>query len=98
VIEKIAIARSKQLHRFNTSTIVNGTMRNRDITVFAKLENDAKQLLDQAAATLLLSARGYMKTVRVARTIADLENCESIAVPHVAEALQYRAQSLSLNV
>ena len=47
-------------------------------------------ILQQAIHELGLSARAHDKVLRVARTIADLEGCESIAVEHLAEAVQYR--------
>jgi magnesium chelatase family protein len=47
-------------------------------------------LLQTASHTLQLSARSYHRLLKVARTIADLEEASSIAAPHVAEALRYR--------
>ena len=54
------------------------------------LENDAKQLLISFAEKNQLSARAYHRTLRLARTIADLQNSEKIFKIHVAEALSYR--------
>ncbi|HSX04923.1 MAG TPA: hypothetical protein VLF69_00410, partial [Candidatus Saccharimonadales bacterium] len=51
----------------------------------------AKQLLDAAAAKLNISARAYMRAIKVARTIADLDSSAVIAQAHITEALQYRA-------
>ncbi|MFN0218395.1 MAG: YifB family Mg chelatase-like AAA ATPase [Hyphomicrobium sp.] len=51
-------------------------------------------LLRQAAETLALSARGYHRTLRVARTLADLDGAEAIARVHIAEALSYRAEMM----
>ncbi|MFW5835143.1 MAG: ATP-binding protein, partial [Pseudomonadota bacterium] len=51
---------------------------------------DAEALLQNAAQRLRLSARGYHRVLRVARTIADLDGADTIARPHVAEALGYR--------
>ena len=48
------------------------------------------QLLRHALARLLLSARGYHRVLRVARTIADLADKTSITAEHIAEAIQYR--------
>jgi magnesium chelatase family protein len=47
-------------------------------------------LLTQAAEALKLSARGYHRVLRVARTLADLEGVEAVRRPHIAEALTYR--------
>lgn len=53
-------------------------------------ENDALALLDRAVDALGLSARAYVKALRVARTIADLASDERVRTEHVAEAVQYR--------
>ena len=50
---------------------------------------EVEEILRQASLKFNLSARSYMKMIKVARTIADLDNSEEIAVPHMAEALQY---------
>jgi magnesium chelatase family protein len=54
------------------------------------LEQDAKNFLLNAANKLNLSARSYFRLIRVARTIADLENASNTSKTHIAEALQYR--------
>ncbi len=58
-----------------------------------RLDAVAKTLLEQAAERLGLSARGFARTLRVARTIADLAGSEAVGRPHVAEALAYRART-----
>lgn len=52
-------------------------------------------LLRQAADTLGLSARGFHRTLKVARTIADLDAEERVGRMHIAEALSYRRETLS---
>jgi magnesium chelatase family protein len=54
------------------------------------LNKDSKSLLDRAATSLQLSARSYFKTIRVAQTIADIEENSTILPSHISEALQYR--------
>ncbi len=68
----------------------NSTISNDEIKQLAHLSSEAKEYLDAAAARLKMSARAYMKTIKVARTIADLELSEAINQAHIGEALQYR--------
>jgi magnesium chelatase family protein len=56
----------------------------------ARLEPPARDLLSAAAQKFRLSARGYHRVLRVARTIADLDAAEAVAKPHIAEAVGYR--------
>ena len=65
-------------------------MSNRDITDLALLATDAKEFLESAAKKLSLSARSYMKVIRVGRTIADLSQEPTIEIKHISEALGYR--------
>lgn len=56
----------------------------------AKPDAAGRELLSQAAAAMHLTARGYHRVLRVARTLADLDGNDSVRRPHVAEALSYR--------
>ena len=91
------VARERQLKRLTNQGKLNGSLGNRAIKQAAELTPEAKQLLDAAALKLQLSARAYMRSVKVARTIADLDNSDKVGTKHVAEALQYRPRSLSIN-
>jgi len=91
--QRIAAARKSQKKRYNDSSKLNSDMTNHDLRQLSFLAPDAKSLLDIASQRLDLSARGYMRTVKVARTIADLENAKTIETPHITEALQFRAQN-----
>jgi magnesium chelatase family protein len=87
---RVENARSSQAKRYQTAKKTNADMSNQDIKNLAGLTEAAQSLLNQAAAKLELSARNYMRCIKVARTIADLEGSAEIDVPHISEALQYR--------
>lgn len=88
--KNVLLARKKQYVRFEGSTKLNSTMSNADIKLVSNISEDATTLLTEAAQKLQISARSYMKTVKLARTIADIEQNTNIEVPHITEALQYR--------
>lgn len=90
--DRVISARTQQTKRFGKPR-ANSTLHNREINSLAELEPNAKEILDQAAEKLDISARGYMRTIKVARTIADLENSPNITSAHITEALQYRPQT-----
>lgn len=94
---KINGARSKQSARLKSKTRLNAHMTNSELVKTADLNPSSKEILNQASKTLGLSARGYMKVIKVARTIADLEGSTSIDLPHLTEALQYRNPSVELS-
>lgn len=87
--QRVAAARSRQATRLGANRL-NASMRNIDIKRTAQLTPEAKQILDVAAERLGISARSYMRTVKVARTISDLDGSDSIGTAHISEALQFR--------
>lgn len=90
--DRVQKARQLQAKRYGSQQKLNKEMSNKDIKQLANLTPEAKDLLDMAAERMELSARAYMRSVKVARTIADLEASETIEAAHISEALQYRSQ------
>jgi len=91
VRERVNLARKKQHHRFVGSVIrCNAQMDGRIIKDVCEVEEEGKDLLRNAIEGFHLSVRAYHKTLKVARTIADLAGEERIRAMHVAEAIQYR--------
>ncbi|MFV1997456.1 MAG: YifB family Mg chelatase-like AAA ATPase, partial [Acidiferrobacterales bacterium] len=84
--ERVLRARSLQTRR----KLVNAAMNNRQIEEYCKVSDDDTRLLEDAINKLGLSARAYHRILKVARSIADLDQSESIITPHLTEAIQYR--------
>ena len=63
----------------------------RDIRKYCPIDDASQSLLKTAIERFGLSARAYDKVLKVARTIADLENSQNIKVQYIAEAIQYRS-------
>lgn len=92
VRERVQSAREIQADRFRGEKIrLNAQMKVRHLRQFIPLEGEAKKLLEVSMESLALSARAYHRILKVARTIADLEQSEDIRAEHVAEAIQYRS-------
>lgn len=95
--QKIEMAREYQLNRFmernkhnKNKIFTNSEMGLRDIKNFCEVSGESEQLLKSAMDEFGLSARAYHRILKVARTIADLEESKNIETQHIAEALQYR--------
>ncbi len=91
--QKVKEARDNQFKERNK---LNSELSNREIKACAKINDEGVALLNQAAEKLNLSARGYVKTLKVGRTIADLDGSEEIGASQIAEALQYRHRPIVL--
>lgn len=89
---RVCIARARQNARYARMPGVscNAHAAGRWIDAYGGVTSDARSLLHRAAEGLALSARGYHRVLKVARTIADLDESSSVSVAHVAEALRYR--------
>jgi len=92
---RVQTARQRQTERFKGSDIVcNTDMRVAEVRKFCKLDETGDSLVRAAMSQLNLSARGYHRILKLARTIADLAGSEQIQTSHVAEALQYRPKGM----
>ncbi len=69
----------------------NARLTSPELVEHCSLRPEAKMLLERAIERYRLSGRGYVRVLRVARTIADLEGASHLAVEHIAEAVQYRS-------
>ena len=89
---RVTTARQRQWRRFaeHPAVTCNSEMRVAEIRAFCELDAEGALLVRNTVERHGLSARGYHRILRVARTVADLDGSEAIAVPHVAEALQYQ--------
>lgn len=90
---RVEMARSIQKKRFrNEGCMSNHEMNNKLVKEHCSLSQDVESLAHQAYEHYNMSARSYMRVLKVARTIADLESSDTIAKDHLTEALQYRPQ------
>lgn len=91
VRRRVQKARDLQLRRFKNFPITsNSEMNTKQVKEFCELDTACLELLRMAVARMGLSARSYFRVIKIARTIADLEQSKTIAPAHIAEALQYR--------
>lgn len=91
VQERISEARERQVQRLKDSPgSANAQMNAKDLEDFCHLDTPTKDLLNRSIQRLGLSGRAYTRILKVARTIADLDQTEGIALHHVAEAVQFR--------
>lgn len=99
--KQVISAREIQKKRFeernkkHSPIFTNGEMKIRDIKQFCPLQTEAADLLKRAIDKYGLSSRSYHRILKISRTIADLENKETIDLNHIAEALQYKTEFLS---
>lgn len=101
VRERVLAARALQRERLElspkASERTNASLSGKLLEETAAPDADGMILLRQAAEKLMLSARGFHRTLRVARTLADLESSDGVMRHHIAEALSYRGEVLRSN-
>lgn len=90
--EQVNLAREKQSLRFGKSNfMLNSRMNSKQVRKHCVLNKESKSLLQIAMENLGLSARAHDRILRMARTIADLEEASEILAPHLIEAISYRS-------
>jgi magnesium chelatase family protein len=90
VRDRVVAAQNRQTAR---DGLLNARLQGRRLRARTHLDEDARRLLEKAIVRLSLSARGYDRVLRVARTIADLDASDGVLASHVGEALQFRGES-----
>lgn len=94
---QVLAARERQRARNNGGPVrYNAHLDSKTLRHYCKLNDASKSLLERALNALGLSARAYDKILRIARTLADLEDQDDITEHHVAEAVQYRSLDKSV--
>ncbi|XOU94410.1 MAG: YifB family Mg chelatase-like AAA ATPase [Candidatus Kerfeldbacteria bacterium] len=92
IIKRVVNARNIQNTRYkNLTSSINAELSGRYIDEYCQIDNDAKEILKKAVDQFYLSARSYHRILKVARTIADLENSVAMGSSHIAEAIQFRS-------
>ncbi|HIG32607.1 MAG TPA: ATP-binding protein [Flavobacteriales bacterium] len=91
--DRVIKSREIQAERFQQTKGVhaNAQMSTKQLQSYCKLDEKSQNMLKMAMEKLNLSARAYDRILKVARTIADLENSTAITSEHIAEAIQYRS-------
>lgn len=94
--KRIAKARERQHARYKDPLKTNAQLSTREVKKYIKITPDGEALLNQAAEKLGISARAYMRLLKVAQSIADLNGTNGVSTADISEALQYRRQSQNI--
>jgi magnesium chelatase family protein len=96
--KRVVTAREKQADRFKArpGLFANADMQSKEIREFCPIDAAGEELLKMAMTKLGLSARAYDRILKVARTVADLENSDTVRTEHLSEAIQYRTLDRNL--
>jgi len=95
VAARVQAARQRQAARYAAHGILTNSQADGQVLLAAAAPDaEGLALLTRASEKFALSARGYHRVLRVARTIADLAGCETVERPHIAEALSFRSSPL----
>ena len=97
IAARVAAARNLQTARFAEAPDlrVNADLEGAALEDHAAPDTEGKELISRVAERMGLSARGYHRVLRVARTIADLDASPKVRKPHIAEAISFRLSSAS---
>ena len=89
-VEKAREIQKKRFEKYGKQMTTNSEMNVKDLGVLVPLGGKVRDMLDDSAEHLGLSARAYHRVIKIARTIADLENSPEVEENHILEAIQYR--------
>jgi magnesium chelatase family protein len=96
--KRVEQARTVQKQRFGNTIQCNARMSNKQIKSYCNLDDESQNLIEMAMDKFGFSGRAVTKILKVSRTIADLEGCESVRSHHISEAIQYRSLDRKLSV
>lgn len=95
--KQVLKARNIQIERYKWTDITNNAQLSaKNIKTYIQLEPEAEEFLKSSSRKLVLSTRVVHRILKLSRTIADLQDCKTINIQHIAEAFQYRNKTMFL--